>query len=131
MFAFCSFASAQTPNPVERKVEDPITDTPNVNPLVQDQPIAPRKPQNQGGPIQPTDVLEVNSDKQTVSGPEKARVFVYEGNVDIRQDTDRMRSAVGPVISRITARTSASRIAGGSRWLKRMLCGWRFEVFAR
>ena len=33
---------------------------------------------------QPTDTLDVHADKQTVSGPENARVTVFEGNVDIR-----------------------------------------------
>jgi LPS-assembly protein len=82
---------AQSTNTVERKVTNPITDTPNVNPLTQEQPILPRRtpqprpdgttpPQGQ----QPTDTLSVDADKQTVTGPENARVVVYDGNVDIR-----------------------------------------------
>ena len=82
---------AQSSNPVERKVENPITDTPNVNPLTQDQqPILPRRrtPQTTADgtattQTQPTDTLTVDADRQTVTGEERARVAVYEGNVDI------------------------------------------------
>jgi LPS-assembly protein len=77
----------QQTNPVERKVENPVTDTPSVNPLSQDQPpIRPRPRRRAGTPQgeQPTDVLDVRTDKQTVTGPEDARVVVNEGNVDIR-----------------------------------------------
>jgi LPS-assembly protein len=80
-------AQQQTNNPVDRKVENPITDTPSVNPLSQDQPpIRPRPRRRQTGPQgeQPTDELEVRAGKQTFSGPEDARVAVYEGNVDVR-----------------------------------------------
>src|SRR5687768_17593800 len=39
-----AWAQQQQSNPVERKVLNPITDTPNVNPLQQEQPIRPRMP---------------------------------------------------------------------------------------
>src|SRR6266567_3566578 len=56
---FATFSYAQQ-NPVERKVENPITDTPNVNPLQQDQPV--RLPSSGKLPtIQPGDVLEVTA----------------------------------------------------------------------
>lgn len=81
----------QQTNPVDRKVENPITDTPSVNPLSQDQPPIrprPRRTPQQGRPdssgVQPTDEIEVRSDRQTASGPDNARVAVYDGNVDIR-----------------------------------------------
>jgi LPS-assembly protein len=76
----------QQTNPVDRKVENPITDTPNVNPLTQDQPIRPRprtRPDGAQG-VQPTDRLAVDADRDDISGPEDARVIVYEGNVDAR-----------------------------------------------
>ncbi|HLL70312.1 MAG TPA: LPS assembly protein LptD [Pyrinomonadaceae bacterium] len=81
-------AQQQQSNPVERKVLNPITDTPNVNPLQQEQPIRPRLPvrTNGGaaGAAQSTEKLDVDTDKQTVTGPEGARVVVNEGNVDAR-----------------------------------------------
>ncbi len=83
-------ALAQQTNPVDRKVTNPITDTPNLNPLQQDQPpIRPRRrvPQTNadGTPLPETmDELDVRADRESVSGPEGARVVVHEGNVDAR-----------------------------------------------
>jgi LPS-assembly protein len=88
----CQLVFAQQTNPVDRKVANPMTDTPNVNPLNTDQPVQ-RRPATQGG-VQgtSTDQLTVESTKQDVSGPEKARVFVYEGNVDVRIGTYRLQA---------------------------------------
>jgi len=84
-FAPHARAQQQQSNPVERKVLNPITDTPNVNPLQQEQPIRPRLPVRTGNaPGQSTENLDINTDKQTVTGPEGARVVVNEGNVDAR-----------------------------------------------
>ncbi|HVG34412.1 MAG TPA: LPS assembly protein LptD [Pyrinomonadaceae bacterium] len=88
-------ARAQQPNPVERQVANPITDEPNVNPLTQEQPVRPRLPvRNTTGATAPqaTQELEVRSDKQTASGPKEARVFVYEGNVDVRIGVYRLQA---------------------------------------
>jgi LPS-assembly protein len=88
----CQFALAQQTNPVDRKVTNPLTDTPNVNPLTADQPVQ-RRPATQGA-VQgtATDQLTVDSTKQSASGPENSRVFVYEGNVDARIGTYRMQA---------------------------------------
>jgi LPS-assembly protein len=88
----CQFAFAQQTNPVDRKVTNPLTDTPNVNPLTTDQPVQ-RRPATQSA-VQgtATDQLTVDSTKQSASGPENARVFVYEGNVDARIGTYRMQA---------------------------------------
>lgn len=74
--------SAQQPNPVDRTVTNPVTDTPNVNPTAPDQS-APIRARNPLG-IQAGSDLEVTYGKMTVTGPPKARVFVYEGDVDAR-----------------------------------------------
>ncbi|HST52737.1 MAG TPA: LPS assembly protein LptD [Pyrinomonadaceae bacterium] len=78
-------AQQQQTNPVDRKVENPITDTPSVSPLSQDQPIRTRsrRPIGTAGE-QPTDLLDVQAKRSDVSGPENARVIVYEGDVDAR-----------------------------------------------
>src|ERR1041385_137520 len=88
----CQAVFAQQTNPVDRKVANPMTDTPNVNPLNNDQPVQ-RRPSTQGA-VQgtATDELSVVSTKQSVSGPEDARVFVYEGNVDARIGTYRLQA---------------------------------------
>lgn len=74
---------AQQTNPVDRKVENPITDTPYVNPLQQDQPVRPAST-GKIPAIQPGDLLTVDAAKKTVSGAKGAIVAVYEGNVDAR-----------------------------------------------
>ncbi|HEV2836248.1 MAG TPA: LPS assembly protein LptD, partial [Pyrinomonadaceae bacterium] len=88
----CQLVFAQQTNPVDRKVTNPLTDTPNVNPLTTDQP-APRRPSTQQ-PTQGTrpDQIDVDASKQSASGPENARVVVYEGNVDVRIGTYRLQA---------------------------------------
>ena len=83
-------AHAQQTNPVERKVESPITDTPNVNPLQQDQPVRPASTTTQSAG-QPTD-LEISCTRETVSGPKEARVSICEGNVDARIGVYRLQA---------------------------------------
>src|SRR6185436_14570960 len=67
--------------------------TPNVNPLNSDQPVQPRRPSPQAG-VQgtATDEITVIASKQSGSGPENARVVVYEGNVDVRIGTYRLQA---------------------------------------
>jgi LPS-assembly protein len=85
-------AFAQQTNPVDRKVTNPMTDTPNVNPLVQDQPVRPRLPARTGTQGETTEDLKIDAGTQTVSGPPNAQVFVYEGNVDARIGTYRLQA---------------------------------------
>jgi LPS-assembly protein len=88
----CQFAFAQQTNPVDRKVTNPLTDTPNVNPLTPDQPVQQRRPATQGVQGTATDQIEVTSTRQSGSGPEDKRVAVYEGNVDVRIGTYRLQA---------------------------------------
>ncbi|HEX2271516.1 MAG TPA: LPS assembly protein LptD [Pyrinomonadaceae bacterium] len=88
----CQLALAQQTNPVDRKVTNPMTDTPNVNPLVTDQPVQRRPSQRSAVPGVATDQITVESTKQSGSGPENARVVVYEGNVDVRIGTYRLQA---------------------------------------
>ncbi len=87
----CQFVFAQQTNPVDRKVANPMTDTPNVNPLHTDEPV--RRPRPQGG-VQgtATDEITVISARQSGEGPENARIVHYEGNVDIRIGTYRLQA---------------------------------------
>ena len=82
---------AQETNPVDRKVTNPVTDTPNVNPLQQDQPARPPTPARPGT-LQAGDQLNVACNKETVSGPKEAKVSVCEGNVDARIGTYRLQA---------------------------------------
>jgi LPS-assembly protein len=69
-----------------------MTDTPNVNPLNPDQSVQrpPARPNGVQGVA--TDQIQVDATKQTASGPENARVVVYEGNVDVRIGTYRLQA---------------------------------------
>jgi len=95
VLCLCAFAgtiSAQQPDPVERKVENPMSDTPNVNPLINDEPTKPRVPVRKVEGTKSVEELSINSDKQTVTGPETARVVVYDGNVDAHIGTFRIQA---------------------------------------
>ncbi len=85
-------AIAQQTNPVDRKVTNPMTDTPNVNPLTQDQPVRQRLPGAASQTATSTDELTLIYDKGSASGPDNAKVFVYEGNVDARIGTYRLQA---------------------------------------
>ena len=88
----CQFVFAQQTNPVDRKVTNPLTDTPNVNPLNNDQPVQRRSQTQNAVQGVSTDQISVDAAKQTGSGPENARVVVYEGNVDVRIGTYRLQA---------------------------------------
>ena len=80
----CVNTLAQQTNPVDRQVANPITDTPNINPVSAEQNIAPpKKPKTsfdqEGGE---GDVV-VYSEKQTVEGEQGSRILIYIGNVDV------------------------------------------------
>src|SRR4029079_11898927 len=87
----CQLVFAQQTNPVDRKVANPMTDTPNVNPLNTDQPAQRRPPTQNGVTGTSTDEITVTASKQSGEGPENARIVHYEGNVDIRIGTYRMK----------------------------------------
>lgn len=91
---FAVFVKAQDTNPVERQVSNPLTDTPNINPIAQEQtvkssrtlPNAGRKPE--GG----DDDLYVDSDGELVEGEEGNRVFTRTGAVDVRYGIYRLQA---------------------------------------
>ena len=83
---------AQQPNPVDREVTNPVTDTPSLNPLTQEQPTRVRLPVRAADGLQATDILDVRADRQTVTGPKEARVSIYEGNVDARVGAFRLQA---------------------------------------
>lgn len=132
----CVFAGqivfAQTTNPVDRQVTNPITDTPSVNPIEQENLLPPQRANQQ---FPNTDELSVESDRQTVTGPENARVFVNEGNVDVRLGIYRIQAdkiTVYEAENRVVAEGSVvfdqgndQRITGTrSEWNYRTKLGW-------
>ena len=89
-----SIVTAQDPNPVERQVANPLTDTPNINPIAPEQDIkAPKKKQNSGyKPEGGGDELVVYSTSETAEGEEGKRVIVRSGNVDVRYGIYRLQA---------------------------------------
>ncbi len=87
-------AFSQQTNPVERQVANPITDTPNINPISPEQNIAAPKPKKKPS-VEPEggdgDVV-VYSDRQTVAGDKGARVVTHEGNVDVHYGIYRLQA---------------------------------------
>src|ERR1700710_1917534 len=86
--------AAQQTNPVERQVSNPITDTPNVNPISAEQstaaPKARIKPsfESEGGDGE----VVVYSDHQTVEGEKGKRIVKHSGNVDLHYGIYRLQA---------------------------------------
>ncbi|HRI04231.1 MAG TPA: LPS assembly protein LptD [Pyrinomonadaceae bacterium] len=92
MLSFSTFA--QQTNPVERQVANPITDTPNINPISAEQsiaaPKATKKPsfEPEGGDGE----VVVNSDRRTIEGEAGKRIVKHIGNVDAHYGIYRMQA---------------------------------------
>jgi LPS-assembly protein len=86
-------AHLQQTNPVDRQVSNPITDTPNINPVSSQQttgmPVR-RKPavEPEGGGNE----VVFYSDKQIVEGKEPNRIVHHIGNVDVRYGIYRLQA---------------------------------------
>lgn len=86
-------AVAQDPNPVERQVANPITDTPNINPVSPEQSIkAPKTKRGDDDEAVSAGNVVVYSEKQSVEGQEGSRILIYSGNVDARYGKYRMQA---------------------------------------
>ena len=84
---------AQTTNPVERQVADPLTDTPNINPIAPEQSIkAPKKQTSGYVPEGGGDELVVYSNRESAEGEEGKRIIVRSGNVDVRYGIYRLQA---------------------------------------
>ncbi|MDM7923932.1 MAG: LPS assembly protein LptD [Pyrinomonadaceae bacterium] len=89
----CSAAVfGQQTNPVERQVANPITDTPNINPVSPQQNIAAPKPKPGFDPEGGDGEVVVYSQQQAVQGVEGKRIITYSGNVDVRYGIYRMQA---------------------------------------
>lgn len=134
---FLLVIGAQVPNPVERQVVNPITDTPNINPVSAEQdiaaPLTKKKPsfQPEGGDGE----VVVYSDKQTAEGENDARIVHHTGNVDVRYGIYRLqadRISIYEADNKIVASGSVifdqgddQRITGAyGEWNYRTKLGW-------
>lgn len=90
--ALCVSVAAQQPNPVDRQVANPMTDTPNVNPLAQEEIKAPQTRKNGVLPQGGDGNLIVDSDNQSAEGKEGNRVVIHTGNVDVHYGIYRLQA---------------------------------------
>lgn len=88
----CVTAVAQQTNPVERQVANPITDTPNINPVSTEQIAPPKKTKPSFDPEGGDGEIVVYSEDQSVEGEEGKRVLRYIGNVDARYGVYRIQA---------------------------------------
>jgi LPS-assembly protein len=93
IFALFAAGFAQQTNPVDREVSNPITDTPNINPISPQQDVTAPKPrkasfEQEGGDGE----VVVYSEKQTVEGEEGKRVVTHSGNVDVHYGIYRLQA---------------------------------------
>lgn len=93
IFALFAAGYAQHTNPVDREVSNPITDTPNINPISPQQDVTAPKPrkasfEQEGGDGE----VVVYSERQTVEGEEGKRVVTHSGNVDVRYGIYRLQA---------------------------------------
>ncbi|MFM9903016.1 MAG: LPS-assembly protein LptD [Pyrinomonadaceae bacterium] len=86
-------AFAQQTNPVERQVSNPITDTPNINPVSAEQSLAaPKSKKPKVEPEGGDGEVVVYSDRQTVEGEKGKRIVRHIGNVDAHYGIYRMQA---------------------------------------
>lgn len=137
IYALTAAAAAQQSNPVDRQLANPITDTPNINPISPERSVAapkpPKKPviEPEGGDGE----VVVYSDRQSVSGESGKRIITHEGNVDVRYGIYRLQ-AERVVIYEAESKLDASgsvifdqgedqRITGvRAQWNYRTKLGW-------
>jgi LPS-assembly protein len=88
----CVSSFGQQTNPVERQVSNPLTDTPNINPVGQQPevklPVRKKLPTEEGGDGD----LVVYSNKQTAEGTQGNRVVTHSGVVDARYGIYRLQA---------------------------------------
>ncbi|MEQ1921293.1 MAG: LPS assembly protein LptD [Pyrinomonadaceae bacterium] len=85
---------AQQTNPVERQVANPITDTPNINPISAEQSVKAPKPKKKSSLDIESGEGEVivTSDRTTVEGEAGKRIVKHIGNVDAHYGIYRMQA---------------------------------------
>jgi LPS-assembly protein len=96
LVVFFQAIRAQETNPVDRKVSNPITDTPNINPIQQDVTVSPtpkKDPkENKNKPEGGSDEVVVYSNTNTASGEEGKRIVIHKGNVDVHYGLYRLQA---------------------------------------
>lgn len=131
LFAVAAFA--QQTNPVERQVTNPITDTPNINPIspaqnIQSPKSAPKPSfQAEGGDGE----VVVYSDKQTVEGEKGKRIVKHIGNVDLHYGIYRIQAdeiTVYEADNKVVAKGSVIFDQGDDQRITGVSATWNYKT---
>lgn len=123
----------QQTNPVERQLSNPITDTPNVNPVSPSQsitaPKSKKKPtvEQDGGDGE----VVVYSVRNTVEGTKDARVITHSGNVDVRYGIYRLQAdevTIYEAENKIVARGSVIFDQGDDQRITGATAIWNYKT---
>ena len=123
----------QQTNPVERQLSNPITDTPNVNPIAPSQnisaPKSKKKPtiEQEGG----NGELIVYSVRNTVEGESGARIIRHIGNVDVRFGIYRLQAdevTIYEAENKIVARGSVIFDQGDDQRITGASATWNYKT---
>lgn len=132
LILFASVGFAQRTNPVERQVANPLTDTPNINPISTEQNIGPAKPRKSGvAPEGGAGELVVYSERPSVEGPEGSRILRHEGNVDIRYGIYRLQAekvAIFEATGKIEAEGSVVFDQGDDQRVTGAVAVWNYKT---
>lgn len=124
---------AQQTNPVERQVQNPITDTPNINPVSPEQSITSPKSlvkrgvESEGGDGE----VVVYSGRQTVEGEKGRRVVRHIGNVDMRYGIYRLQAdeiTVYEAENKVVARGSVIFDQGDDQRITGVRATWNYKT---
>ncbi len=94
LLIFAAGVEAQETNPVDRKVANPITDTPNINPVAPERELKTANKKQESGykPEGGGDELVVYYKNISVTGEEGKRTVIHEGDVDARYGIYRLQA---------------------------------------
>lgn len=130
--ALCLTAAAQQPDPVERQVSNPITDTPNINPVSAEQSIsAPKTKRPTVEPEGGDGEVVVYSERQSVEGPAGKRIVRHTGNVDLRYGIYRMQAdeiTIYEADNRVIARGSVIFDQGDDQRITGATATWNYKT---
>jgi len=89
-----SITLGQQTNPVDRQVSNPITDTPNINSISNEQNIAAPRIRSKAGLVEEggSGEVVVYSDRQSAEGEKGSRIVRHSGNVDVRYGIYRIQA---------------------------------------
>jgi LPS-assembly protein len=133
LLVFAAFGDAQQTNPVERQVSNPITDTPNINPIAAEKKVA--APKNTKKPkVEPEGGdgdLIVYADDRVIEGQPGARIVRHSGNVDAHYGIYRIQAneiAVYEAENKVVAKGSVIFDQGDDQRITGATAVWNYKT---